>query len=308
VSNVNDAFLISLLIIGAGFLLKRIKVITENDGKVVSKLVIYLTFPALILHTVSTLTITSTLIFLPLFPLAFSLLLLLVFSWFMKNKADTLKGVVFMSLCGFNIGLFAYPIIEGIWGKEGLQHLAMFDVGNAISILCISYILGFIYSPMRERHKPVNAITIFKLLITSVPLVSYTLALLMNVSGFQMPALMEKFIGTLARANMALVLILLGVYLNIRVNKQVLKPLIFIMVARYSLGMLLGLALYFLLPFEPIYKTIALVGLIMPVGLTVIPFADEFGYNQALPVSLASITIVVSFVLMWILILTLHLA
>ena len=307
-SNVNDAFLTSLFIIGAGYLLKKIKVISENDGKVVSKLVIYLTFPALILHTVSTLHITSTLIFLPLFPLAFSSVLLIVFSWLLKNKPDALKGVVFMSLCGFNIGLFAYPIIEGIWGKEGLQHLAMFDVGNAISILCISYILGFIYSPSRERHKPVNAVTIFKLLITSVPLVSYTLALVMNVSGFQMPALIEKFIATLARANMALVLILLGIYLNIRVNKQVLRPLIYIMIARYSLGVGMGLMLYFLLPFAPIYKTIALVGLIMPVGLTVIPFSDEFGYNQALPVSLASITIVISFVLMWLLILVLNLA
>ncbi|QHT66119.1 AEC family transporter [Rhodocytophaga rosea] len=307
-SNINDAFLTSLLIIAAGYILKKLKVVSENDGKVVSKIVIYLTFPALILHTVSSLQITSALIFLPLVPLAFSMVLLLLFSWLLKNKVDALKGVVFMSVCGFNIGLFAYPIIEGIWGKEGLQHLAMFDVGNAISILCISYILGFIYSPSRERHKPVDAATIFKMLITSVPLVSYTLALVLNVSGFQMPGLMEKFIGTLARANMSLVLILLGIYLNIRVKKHVRRPLIYIMAARYSIGLLLGLVLYYLLPFEPIYKTIALVGLIMPVGLTVIPFADEFGYDQALPVSLASITIVFSFILMWILILTLQLA
>lgn len=307
-SNVNAAFLTSLLIVASGYLLKKRKVVSESDGKVVSKLVIYLTFPALILHSVSTITITSSLIFLPLFAIMFSLILLLVFSMAMKNKADALKGVVYMSLCGFNIGLFAYPIIEGIWGKEGVQHLAMFDVGNAITILCVSYILGFMYSPLRERHKPVSALTIFKLLLTSMPLLSYIAALVINVSGLQLPGLIEKFIGTLSKANMALVLILLGLYLNIRIEKKVIRPLLYIMAARYSLGLGMGLLLYYLLPFEPIYKTIVLVSLVLPVGLTIIPFADEFGYDRALPVSLASLTIVVSFVLLWGLILLLNLA
>lgn len=307
-SNVNAAFLTSLLIVATGYLLKKLKVFRASDGKVVSKIVIYITFPALILQSVSTIAITPSLIFLPACTLVFSFVLLFCFSLVMKNQADALKGVVYMALCGFNIGLFAYPIIEGIWGKAGLQHLAMFDVGNAISILCVSYILGFIYSPLRERHKPVTLLTILKLLMGSMPLLSYILALLINISGFQFPPLADKFIATLSRANMALVLILLGIYLNIRIERKVIRPLLYIMAARYGLGLGMGLLLYYLLPFETIYKTIVLVGLILPVGLTIIPFADEFGYDQALPVSLASLTIVVSFVLMWGLILALHLA
>lgn len=307
-SETNSAFLVSLLIIVAGYVIKKTKVITETDGKIISKLVLYITFPALILHTVSAIKITGAFLLLPLFPLAFSLILLSVFSLFMKNKPEALKGVIYMALCGFNIGLFAYPIVEGIWGKRGLQYLAIFDVGNAIVILCISYTLGFVYSPSREQRKRITVITVLKLLVTSVPLLSYSLALLMNISGFAFPAVIEKFIEAISRANMALVLILLGIYLNLHVKKQVLNTLIPVMVARYALGLALGLALYYLLPFEPLYKTIALVGLILPVGLTIIPFADEFGYNQDLPVSFASITIVISFVLLWGLITILNLA
>ena len=39
-----------------------------------------------------------------------------------------------MIVPGFNIGLFAYPLVEGIWGQEGIKYFGMFDMGNAFIV------------------------------------------------------------------------------------------------------------------------------------------------------------------------------
>lgn len=308
-SDTNAAFAVSLFIIAIGYLIKRLQIIGVNEGKVLSKLILYVTFPAVILDTVVSLQITPSLIFLPLFPIAFSLILLFVAFQTLKNKTNALKGVAFMALCGFNIGLFAYPIIEAIWGKRGLQHIAMFDLGNAVVILCISYALGFIYSPVRNSSgDKISFPAIFKLFIKSVPLISYGLAFLLNLLEISFPPLVSNLVGTIARANMTLVLLLLGIYLNLNFDKKTLKPVIYILLARYTLGLILGLVLYHFLPFSDMYRTIALVALILPIGLTIIPYSDEFGYDPKLPGVLANLTIVVSFMLMWSLIAFFNLA
>ncbi len=53
-----------------------------------------------------------------------------------------------MMIPGFNIGMFAYPLVEGIWGKEGLKYFGMFDVGNAFVIFVLCYMIGSYYSEM----------------------------------------------------------------------------------------------------------------------------------------------------------------
>ena len=36
-----------------------------------------------------------------------------------------------MLIIGLNIGNFAFPIIDSIWGMDGLQYMIMIDIGNA---------------------------------------------------------------------------------------------------------------------------------------------------------------------------------
>ncbi|MGI6561721.1 MAG: hypothetical protein ACOX3Q_04040 [Clostridia bacterium] len=77
-------------------------------------------------------------------------------------------------LPGFNIGLFAYPLVEAIWGQEGLKHFGMFDMGNAIVLFGLCYILAGHFSSEEEKA---DFKSIAKKLIKSVPLVSYVLTL-----------------------------------------------------------------------------------------------------------------------------------
>ena len=75
---------------------------------------------------------------------------------------------------------------------------------------------------------------------------------------------------------------------------------------RYGFGLTIGLLLYFLLPvvlFDNLFRIIILISLILPVGLAVIPFSVEMEYDKKLITMIANLSIIISFGLMWILVL-----
>jgi malate permease and related proteins len=299
VNTTNSTFLISLLVILLGYLIKKLNVVKPEDGKVLSRIVLFVTFPALILHTLARLQINFSFLLLPLICLLFGLGVFLFSYAMFRHKPPAVKGLLLMAVVGFNIGLFAYPIVEAIWGLPGLQYLAMFDIGNAILVLGLSYGVGSVYAPKFQGQGKVNIWRITRMLMRSIPLLAYVLGLGMNIGGLAFPPVLAEFIGVLARANMALVLLLLGIYLNLRFEKEILKQVAIILLIRYGFGLAAGFALYYLLPFDPVYRSVLLIGLILPVGLTIIPFSDEFSYSPGFAGAMANISIIVSFVLMW---------
>jgi predicted permease len=207
-----------------------------------------------------------------------------------------------MSIGGFNIGLFAFPIVEGIWGAEGLQYIAMFDIGNALIILGVGYFIGDYYSPLRLKESKIDVKYVLGLFFKSLPFVSYLLAILLNYFSISLPSLADTLFETVAKANMPLVLLLLGVYFNLTIDKKNMPQIWQVILMRYILGIFVGLLLYFLLPFNALYRTMILLGLTLPIGLTIIPFSDKFGYNTEMAASMANISIVISFVLMWLIV------
>jgi predicted permease len=71
---------------------------------------------------------------------------------------------------------------------------------------------------------------------------------------------------------------------------------------RYSFGLAIGILLFYILPFDPLFKAILLISLILPIGMAVIPFAVEFELNQKMAGTLANLSIIISFIMMWIII------
>jgi predicted permease len=306
--NTNSAFLTSMTVVAIGYAIKRRRIVPEESGKILSRIVLYVTFPALIFHTFSRIHIEPSLFFLPLICLGYGALALVFALRLFKNKPDALKGLLVMAVVGFNMGLFAFPLIEGVWGLKGLQYAAMFDIGNAFIVLGLSYVTGSIYSPRRNPEQVITVGFVLGRLLRSFPLQLYVLTLIINLTGIQLPALFSELIGVLARANMALVLLLLGIYLDFNFNPSLVVNVLRVMMIRYGLGLLAGALFFWLLPFDLTYRSIVLIGLILPVGVTILPFSDEFGYDHKLAGMLATITIVSSFGLMWLLITVLRLA
>jgi predicted permease len=305
-TDVNYIFLLSLTIIAIGFLLKKFNIISEENGKTIAKLVFNITLPALILSVISSIEITPSLGLITLISLIYCIpiitLALITFRKYPKN----IKGLIFMAIIGFNVGHFAYPLIEGIWSDEGLKYIAMFDIGNAIVIFVICYVLGLIYSPKNDfKDKKELLKNIGLKLLKSAPLMSYIIAIILNLAKVEFPLFVSDLLDILSRANMALTLLLLGIFLNFKFEKSQWKNVSLVLIIRYSFGLLVGLLLFFFLPFNLLYRGILAIALILPIGLAIIPFSVEFAYDERIAGMVSNLTIIISFILMWILVIIL---
>jgi len=308
-ADVNTVFLISLTIIAIGYFLKRTKVLTEENGDVIAKIIFNLTLPAVILKVTSAIQFELTLILLPLINILFGIFMVFIGLIFFKKYPRNAKGILLMSIIGFNIANFSFPLIEGIWGEVGLQLIAMIDAGNAVSIFITCFTMGRIYSSKNNDEK--TAITFkntFSSLLKSVPLISYVLAIIINFSGLTLPFFLINLIDIVSRANSPLALLILGVFLNFKFQKDQWMMIGKSLLIRYSLGLSCGLILYFLLPatfFSQLFRIIIAISLILPVGLAVIPFSVELEYEKKVITIIVNLSILISFGLMWILILLL---
>ncbi|TFG28195.1 MAG: AEC family transporter [Promethearchaeota archaeon] len=310
-ADVNYIFLLSLTIIVIGYVIKKLNIITEENGKIVAKVIFNITLPAVILKITSNIEFKMSLILLPIINIAFGFLMAAIGLIIFRNYSRETKGLILMTLIGFNVAHFSFPLVEGIWGDEGLALIALVDAGNAFTIFVLCYIVGSIFAPNANiDEKGIDFKDIGKRLFKSAPLLSYFSALFLNFSGIgeSLPLFFWDLLDILARANTALSLLLLGIYLNFKFEKTEWTTIVKILITRYSFGLLVGLLLFFFLPqnqFDILFRIIITISLIFPVGLALIPFSVEFEYNQKLISIIANLTIILSFTLVWILILIL---
>jgi len=309
-TDVNVIFLTSILIVGIGYLVKKLKILKETDGETIAKIIFNVTLPAVILKYTTTIQFELSLVILPVISIACGIIMALLGIVIFRNHPIHIKGAMIMTMVGFNVANFFFPLVEGIWGQAGMQYVALVDAGNAFTIFVLCYILSTIFSPKNQEDAvKINIKFVLNRLIRSAPLLSYIVAIVINLSGILIPSFFSDLIDIIARANTALALLLLGIFLHLKFGKSEWISIIKVLVIRYSIGLLVGLSLFFLLPpsvFPPLFRIIICLSLILPVGLAVIPFSVENGYDQKLVTMVVNLTIIISFGLIWGLILTLN--
>ena len=309
-TDVNIIFLLSISIVAIGYLVKKLNILKETDGDTIAKIIFNITLPAVILQVTTTIQFELSLILLPLIGIVYGVFMAFIALLVFRKHPPNLKGAMIMTMIGFNVANFFFPLVEGIWGQSGMQYIALFDAGNAFTIFIVCYILSTIYSPKNQENViKINVKYIFKRITRSAPILSYIIALIINFSGIVIPSFFSELLDILARANSALALLLLGVFLHFKFGKAEWFSIIKVLVLRYGVGLLVGLALFFLLPpstFNHLFRIIVCLALILPVGLAVIPFSVENGYDQKLVTMVVNLTIIISFGLIWVLILVLN--
>ncbi len=216
-ADANYFFFLSLSVIVVGFVLKKMKILTEDNGRVIVKIIFNITLPALVLNVLSSIKLDFTLFLLPIIALIFSSAVFFFSFLIVRKYPKEIKSIFLMMVIGFNMGNFAYPLIEGIWGEDGLQYIVLFDIGNALVIFII---IGFIasYYSKKNNFQVKKAIyrSSFLRLLKSPPLIAVFAALIINLAGFVIPLFIVDFLNILSRANMALTLLSLGIFLNFK--------------------------------------------------------------------------------------------
>jgi predicted permease len=302
----NIVFGSALCIIAIGYALKSAGFIQEQDGKSISKFLMHTTFPALVFSTMIRVNMTWDLIYLPLIAMLFGMFLSFsAFHLFKKTEIEN-RGVMTVGSAGFNLGIFAYPLIEGIFGIQGLTYAIMFDLGNSVVNFIVNYGMGNYFS-RGPKNKNIVA-HIFKRIISLPPLQAMVLGVVVNIVGIKFPAFALDLISTIASGNKSIVLLLMGIYFSVRLSKKTYFRVFQVLSLRYFMGFLVGSICFYLLPFDLGFRNLLMLCLILPVGMTVITYSDELNLNTPLAASLVNISLVISFSIMWIMVTVFHMS
>jgi predicted permease len=290
----NTAFVSTLVFVVIGYALKKGKIIPYAEGKVLSRLLMYTTFPALMIVSTREIEISRQLFLIPIFAIFISAVMLCIGFYIFKNEIKHIRGVLTMSCGGWNVGLFGFPLIESIWGPEALVFAIFYDIGNTFLAFGILYPIGNYFS---ETPTPGGLSTIKKILLLP-PVLGMLIGLSINGADIEMPAILEGVLTTLAKANKPLVLILLGIYLNFHLNKSRLHGIINVFIIRYGIGILTILAIYMFLP-HTIMSEVLMALVILPIGMSILLFSDELGYDSEISGTLTNLSLLISFGFLW---------
>jgi malate permease and related proteins len=300
----NSVFITTLAVIAVGFGIKRMGFITEKEGKIISKLLMHTTFPALMLVSMIRIHLEPKLFLITLMAVVYGCILLSI-SWFVfKKYPNNLRGLLVMGSGGFNVGLFAFPIVEGIWGHDGLVYAIMFDLGNTIIAFGFVYSIGNYFS--ERGNKGISIKSILSKIIRLPPVQGIVIGLIINALSIPVAPIIIEGLDVLAKGNKPLVLLLMGIYLSFELDKRQIVDISKVLLIRYSGGLLLVAALYFLMP-HSLRQSVLIACVVLPVGLTILPFSDELNYDSRMAGMLVNMSLLISFGLMWALVLGLNL-
>ncbi|MBO0951664.1 AEC family transporter [Fibrella forsythiae] len=296
----NLVFLVTLCIVGLGFSLKHWGIISEQNGKVVSRLLMHTTFPALMVVSTIHVPLTANLLAIPFASIAIGSMLVLL-AWFIFAKQPArLRGGLTIAVGAFNIGMFGFPIIEGIWGRDALVYAVLYDIGNTIVIFGIIYPVGYYFASGGVNRPPVKAM--LRRMLRLPPLLGMVLGLMLNVLSLDLPPVLFNTLDTLAKANKPLVLLLLGIYLSFELEKSQQFSIFRLLALRYAGCFAALFLLYALLPDSSLLRTTLTVCVLLPVGMTVLPFSDEFNFDSRVAGTLVNLSLVISFGLLWLMV------
>ena len=294
-----EQFIIIILLIALGYLLKRINFIKSADSQVLSTLVLNVTLPSLVIVNLNSANLDLSFSILPIMMLIYGILAKVIMVALFRKYDNHVKGSVGMMAASLNIGLFAYPLVETIWPENGMIYFGMADIGGAIIMFGVTYFVGSYYS---EGSDQFNFKFLGKKLISSVPLVTYIVMFILNMANIHLPKASIDFFTIISKANMPLSMILLGIMLSFRIEKQFLPIAVKYLIVHYGLGCIAGLLVHFFLPTsDDMIKTTLLITWLLPVGVAIIPYSIQFKY-KTLPLvgMVTNISIVISIIIIYI--------
>ena len=295
--SVNLSFLLSFVIIALGYLAKRTRIVQESDGDGISRIVFNFTLPATVITAFSNIQIDKALFAMPFINIVYCTIMLVLSFVIYRKQPRKEKGMLTMQFAAFNVGLFAYPLVESVWGNDGLKYFGMFDMGNSLMVFCVSYVIACVYA---NGHAKVDYKVLLRKVFSSIPFLAYIITLVLSVLHVSYPPFFLTLCKTIAKANMPLSLLLLGLFLSFSFESKHWRRMFQMLAIRYSIGITVGVILYMVLPFDKMFRVTLLLAFCLPISLAVVPYAVECGYDKKFVGTVNNASIIISFFLMWV--------
>ena len=280
-------------IILLGHLLRRTGVFGPETFGVISKIVMKITLPAALISSAAGKPIDASMLSIALLGLVGGLIYIAA-GWLLQRRGSkSEKAFYIQNIPGYNIGTFALPFTQSFLGPVGVLTTSIFDLGNAIICFGGSFCIA---QSIKEGVKA-DFRRVAKTAITSLPFLTHLVMILLNLNSLIPPKPILTLAEILGGGNACLAMLMIGVGIQISLDKSKVGTMVKILTARFGIAAVLALCYYYLLPFSlEIRQTLAILAF-APIGSTIPVFTAELKEDVGLSSTINSIAIVISIVI-----------
>lgn len=283
-----------VFLIVLGYALKCIGLFKQEDSKLLSKIMIYVTLPAILINAMRDFRLDVNLLSMMFLNIAFCSVMAVV-GWFAGKKEDPLSHAMY-TVCssGFNIGSFAMPFIQFIL-PAGMTSVVMFDVGN--SIMCC----GGVYSVASMATHPEDKFSlkiVGKTLLHSFPFVLYMVLLGLNLLGVKFPEKIYQVADIVAGGNAVIVMLMLGILFEVKLTPKARRQVFEIVAIRVATGAVLALLAWLFLPLPLVQRQVLVLLLFCPITSMATVFCGKMDCDPDVYGTATSLTIPISVAVM----------
>ncbi len=293
-----------LFMIAMGFVLKRVGLFSLKDTDLLTRLVMKITLPMVIISNFRTIDINISFLMdisLGLFTNFVAIALVLFLT---RKKQPAERAFYMINASGYNIGLCTLPFMQSFFEAKAVAIVCMFDVGNAIMVFGITFTLATLIAKGKGN---VSGKEILKTLFSSMPFVAYLVMISLCTFGIHLPEIVFDFAGMMGQANTFLAMILIGIMFEPKMKKSVLKDMAGVFAFRIVIACVFSYMIYHYLPGPLLHRQILSIVVFSPI-LSIAPiYTERCGYDRSAAAVLNSIMLPLSLILMTILLIVLKL-
>lgn len=283
------------LVIALGYLLLKIKILDVDFNQRLTTLLLSVTTPALIVSSVLSTTIEkdlSEIIFVFIVAIVIFMVLPilgLIIVKIMKAPLHQQGLYIFMTMFS-NIGFMGFPVMKSIFGNEAVFLTAIFNMLFNLLVFTV----GILFMNYRSAEKiSINLRQLF-----SPGVVSSLVALLIYLTGFQMPDIISSTITMIGDITTPIAMMLIGSTLATIPLKEVFNEL---KVYPYTIlkQIIIPIIAYPILNFfikDALILGVSLIMISMPVGNIAVLFATEYHKDVALAAKTVFMTTLLSII------------
>ena len=293
-----------LFMIGMGFVLKRGGLFSLKDTDLLTRLVMKITLPMVIVSNFRSLDLNVSFFIDIAFGFITNFLVIGLILFLTRKKQPSQRAFYIINGSGYNIGLCTMPFMQSFFEAEAIAIVCMFDVGNAIMVFGVTFTIAMMISKGKGN---VSGKEVLKTLFSSMPFIAYICMITISALGIHLPSVVFDLASMVGQANTFLAMNLIGIMFEPKIEKKVLKDMGSVFVLRIVVACVFSWLIYHYLPAPLLHRQVLSIIVFSPI-LSIAPiYTERCGYDRSAAAVLNSLMLPLSLILMTILLIVLRL-
>ena len=282
-----------IAIIALGYILRRVGVFKEDDFKVLSKVIIKISLPAVIIMNFAGSEITLSMIPLMFLGLGCGVVYMGIAVLKSLRKSKEQAAFEVMNLSSYNIGNFTLPFVQSFLGPTAVVATSLFDAGN--SMVCLGGSFG-VASAIKDGSG-FSVKRIGAALVRSVPFMCYIIMLILNVLHINLPTPVLSLAKIIGGSNAFIAMLMIGIGFKLEGDRSQIGYIVKLLLIRFSVAVVIALVFYYVLPFSLEIRQTLVILVFSPVASAIPAFTGNLKGDVGLASAVNSVSILCSIVI-----------